>query len=45
MRLLKMLLLLPFTFLFAVWHSFIMFLLVFVMVWKMLRSIRKERYL
>lgn len=45
MRVLKMLLLLPFTFLFAVWHSFVMFLMVFKMVWDMLRKINKERYL
>lgn len=45
MRVLKMLLYFPFTLLFAIWHSLIMFLLVFKMAWNMLRKIDKERYL
>lgn len=45
MRVLKMLLLLPFVTLMAIWHSLVMFLLVFKMVWDMLRKINKERYL
>jgi hypothetical protein len=45
MRVLKMLLLFPFITAMALWHSLVMFVLTFVLVWKMLRNIHKERYL
>ena len=45
MRLLKMLLLLPFITLMAIWQSLVMFFLTYKMAWDMLGALKRERYL